>query len=362
MREHGTPPGDLAPPSTPRCPRSPHEPSAHTDGVSSSSSSLPSLRPHLRTCQGWQERELDLAAPARASTQSSEGGTSACARSDVDDSPLSPSSSSSTCEVRDPRRSTSPSTVTQFGGREGDVYGGDAAVVESKTAGDSQPDSDVQALREQPPRASGPHLPPPVLTFDRRASADLSQPTGAPTPAPATPAREEADEPAASADHAGGEEPPRVQVAPMFLTRWLAFFGRGSHGTPARRRLVRMVVTLASGAIQLVVIVTVLVLGVPRESPTRPGLNEWQACSQPLGVWNVVWLLRAMIACVLSVWTYKLKSRSACRQSPSDAEAAAASTRESGALPRPLAHLLPTRQRIRRRRAGLWTQPDLVRG
>ena len=48
-----------------------------------------------------------------------------------------------------------------------------------------------------------------------------------------------------------------------------------------------------------------LVLSVNLESPEEPGVNEWDACPRPLGIWASLWLARITLSFVLYIWRWK---------------------------------------------------------
>lgn len=293
MEKHSRPSADFVhPDGTEWGPRLSYEAPTQTDAASSTS--LPNLR-HPHTCQSWQGN-LDSAVAARA--QSSES-SSAHIHSNAD------STAPSVRETGDAQRPVPPSTP-QFDGWERDAHVVDAAVVSEEAAGNSQPGS-VHTL--ELPHVPEPRLPSPALTFDRRVSVDLSRPTWTPplVPVSPSPASRIEDPMAFEAGRADDEGRSRVRMLPALTTRWLALFGRGDYGTLGRRALVDVVVKLGFAAVQFIVILTVLALGAPRESPTKPGQNEWQACNKPLGAWSILWLLRTMAACVLFVRTYQGK-------------------------------------------------------
>lgn len=56
---------------------------------------------------------------------------------------------------------------------------------------------------------------------------------------------------------------------------------------------------------QFVAIIALLAFSAHHESPTKPGVSEWDACERPLGVWDSIWLVRVALGAVLSVWGFK---------------------------------------------------------
>lgn len=59
---------------------------------------------------------------------------------------------------------------------------------------------------------------------------------------------------------------------------------------------------LVWGFVQFVFIVALLTVSTHTESKTHRGLNEWEACNRPLGVWNIIWIVRIFITCGVSYW------------------------------------------------------------
>jgi hypothetical protein len=62
--------------------------------------------------------------------------------------------------------------------------------------------------------------------------------------------------------------------------------------------------------LQVVTIVTILVLAAHIESRTSSGMNEWQACVRPLGIWCCLWVVRVFLACGLSYWAWVRERKS----------------------------------------------------
>ncbi|RDX55154.1 hypothetical protein OH76DRAFT_1340132, partial [Lentinus brumalis] len=57
--------------------------------------------------------------------------------------------------------------------------------------------------------------------------------------------------------------------------------------------------------LQFVVVITLLVYSGTHESPTMPGLTEWEACDRPLGTWNALWLIKVVLSSALSLWAWQ---------------------------------------------------------
>ncbi|KAF9460686.1 hypothetical protein BDZ94DRAFT_1265294 [Collybia nuda] len=105
------------------------------------------------------------------------------------------------------------------------------------------------------------------------------------------------------------QESPDIDLTPQphmsSYERTLAFFGIGRSASRARRSLVGLFFNLTSGFVQIVIIVTVLALsGTHLKSPTQPELTEWVACNRPLGIWACIWVVRAILACGLTYWSF----------------------------------------------------------
>jgi hypothetical protein len=119
----------------------------------------------------------------------------------------------------------------------------------------------------------------------------------------------------------------RVPLAPMPpVRRLLAFFGRGRAGTRQRRVLVtlvaesiwtsaevrafsilhRLCTRLQPNPLQVVAIITLVAYAVNTTSPTLPPLTEWDACTRPLGAWNILWLLRTLLHWSLVYWAWRM--------------------------------------------------------
>ncbi|KDQ53480.1 hypothetical protein JAAARDRAFT_39160 [Jaapia argillacea MUCL 33604] len=82
----------------------------------------------------------------------------------------------------------------------------------------------------------------------------------------------------------------------------MASFGRGRHAPRGRKALVALIWNLSFGITQIIAIVAILAYGSGRRSPTTPGKNEWQACARPLGVWDILWVLKVGLGCCLAFW------------------------------------------------------------
>ncbi|KAK7687079.1 hypothetical protein QCA50_009579 [Cerrena zonata] len=96
---------------------------------------------------------------------------------------------------------------------------------------------------------------------------------------------------------------------PAERTGWvgmiMTFLGYDGPGARARRELLSMIFALSSYFVQFVVIVTLLAFSAHHESTTRPGVNEWDACGKPLGVWNSLWIIRLALVATLAYWGWR---------------------------------------------------------
>ncbi|KZP34709.1 hypothetical protein FIBSPDRAFT_810130 [Athelia psychrophila] len=86
--------------------------------------------------------------------------------------------------------------------------------------------------------------------------------------------------------------------------RMMAFFGYGRRASKARRALVSLIWNFSWGFIQLVFIIALLTVSTHTEAKggLHPGMNEWEACDRPLGVWDCLWVGRIFLTCGVSYW------------------------------------------------------------
>ncbi|KZT08319.1 uncharacterized protein LAESUDRAFT_61526 [Laetiporus sulphureus 93-53] len=87
--------------------------------------------------------------------------------------------------------------------------------------------------------------------------------------------------------------------------RLMELIGFSGPHAKERRELMSLVWNIYFTIAQFVIIITLLAYSAHTESPTKPGLTEWQACDRPLGVWNAIWLIRVALGCTLSVWSWR---------------------------------------------------------
>ncbi|KAF9268875.1 hypothetical protein L218DRAFT_984200 [Marasmius fiardii PR-910] len=88
-------------------------------------------------------------------------------------------------------------------------------------------------------------------------------------------------------------------------------YGRGA--SPNRKILVSLIWNLLWGFAQIVTIIGILAYAASKESPVMAAVNEWNACTRPLGVWSCLWIGRVLVACVLSYWGWR-RDRSTIRR------------------------------------------------
>ncbi|KAI0743575.1 hypothetical protein C8Q80DRAFT_1182088 [Daedaleopsis nitida] len=98
------------------------------------------------------------------------------------------------------------------------------------------------------------------------------------------------------------QEPP---VPAGLIGKVMEMLGYAGRDMRARRAALSLVFSLIFWFAQFVVIVTLLAYSSHRESPTVPGMNEWDACDRPLGTWNAIWLIKVAMSALLSVWNWK---------------------------------------------------------
>lgn len=115
----------------------------------------------------------------------------------------------------------------------------------------------------------------------------------------------------------------------------MGFFGYGRGASRARRSFVSLVWNLSWGFTQIVIIITLLVLSGKLTSPTQLDTTEWHACDRPLGAWACLWIVRVILACVLTWWGYKRDHQA---QLAADPEAQAQSPPSTVATPLQAVH------------------------
>ena len=81
----------------------------------------------------------------------------------------------------------------------------------------------------------------------------------------------------------------------------------GMSRSPRSRYVTRIPICMTAVLMQMqfVAITALLAFSAHHESPTKPGVSEWDACERPLGVWDSIWLVRVALGAVLSVWGFK---------------------------------------------------------
>lgn len=101
-----------------------------------------------------------------------------------------------------------------------------------------------------------------------------------------------------------GHDLPETEPYQSRFGRTMAFFGYGRRASKARRALVSLVWNISWGFVQLVFIIALLTVSTHTEAKgeTHLGMNEWDACDRPLGVWNCLWIGRIFLTCGVSYW------------------------------------------------------------
>ncbi|KAH9935285.1 uncharacterized protein B0H18DRAFT_975121 [Fomitopsis serialis] len=97
----------------------------------------------------------------------------------------------------------------------------------------------------------------------------------------------------------------RPEDVPTLLDKLLMMFGLSGADAKARREFIAFVWNVGFAIAQYIIIITLLAYSAHHESPTQPGLSEWDACSRPLGVWDSIWLIRVALGLLLSIWGYR---------------------------------------------------------
>ncbi|THV05040.1 hypothetical protein K435DRAFT_826551 [Dendrothele bispora CBS 962.96] len=122
------------------------------------------------------------------------------------------------------------------------------------------------------------------------------------------------------------------QPPPSWFGKMLLFLGYGRNASRSRRLLVSLISSIVWGSMQVITIIAVLASSAPKPSPKIPGVNEWQACDRPLGVWLCLWIVRVFLASSLSYWSWtKDRASHADRADPE----AGTSSSEATLHPRP---------------------------
>jgi hypothetical protein len=57
--------------------------------------------------------------------------------------------------------------------------------------------------------------------------------------------------------------------------------------------------------IQGIASIVLLAISAHTASATMPDISEWKACSRPLGLWVIVWIIRIASVCFMHVWTWQ---------------------------------------------------------
>ncbi|KAI0728158.1 hypothetical protein C8Q72DRAFT_836159 [Fomitopsis betulina] len=97
----------------------------------------------------------------------------------------------------------------------------------------------------------------------------------------------------------------RAEDAPTIIDKLLMACGFSGEDAKARREFISFVWGIVFSIAQYIAIITLLAYSSHHESPTKPGLTEWDACDRPLGVWNSIWLIRVALGLLLTTWGYR---------------------------------------------------------
>lgn len=104
------------------------------------------------------------------------------------------------------------------------------------------------------------------------------------------------------------ENPPEQSALQHHTTRGrlLAFFGLGTNPELRERKaLMSLIWNLGFNGAQITAIITLLIYSSVHSSPQLPDVNEWKACSKPLGLWNSVWTVKLGFDCVILLWGHQ---------------------------------------------------------
>ncbi|KAI0745723.1 hypothetical protein C8Q76DRAFT_704696 [Earliella scabrosa] len=122
------------------------------------------------------------------------------------------------------------------------------------------------------------------------------------------------------------EDQEQRQPTAGLMNTTLEVLGYIGQDARARRALLSFVFSMIWWFAQFVIVITLLAYSGSHESPTTPGVSEWDACDRPLGVWNALWLLKVMLSASLSMWNWKrerigaMARRQQARPEQADAE------------------------------------------
>ncbi|CAG7854247.1 SubName: Full=Uncharacterized protein {ECO:0000313/EMBL:CCA67513.1} [Serendipita indica DSM 11827] len=90
------------------------------------------------------------------------------------------------------------------------------------------------------------------------------------------------------------------------LIAFVGLLGYGRRGTLRRKHLTTLCFKILLGLLQIVSIAVLSAIAIRTQSPIDPTLNEWDACSRPLGPWLMVWLVRVTIGLCMTIYGFTL--------------------------------------------------------
>ncbi|KZV66909.1 hypothetical protein PENSPDRAFT_755353 [Peniophora sp. CONT] len=188
------------------------------------------------------------------------------------------------------------------------------------SARDTMPDA---PLSESPiDHTSPPRTPPAAVLNHPLANDSIPALLPAEPPRPPSPQNAAADLPVANT----GPRPTHP-IIPLnsWIGRVLLFFG---YGNRTRKQLISIIWTTFIDCGELIAILVLLPLSAHLASPTAAPKNEWDACSKPLGAWNAIWTVRAVVDLILAytTWTTQRKKR----MNPTSEEAPPADNTNAG--------------------------------
>ncbi|PVG02960.1 hypothetical protein CPB86DRAFT_749962 [Serendipita vermifera] len=86
----------------------------------------------------------------------------------------------------------------------------------------------------------------------------------------------------------------------------IGLMGYGSRGTLLRKHVFTLAFKLVLGIAQITAIAVLSAISARTESPTKPGITEWEACDRPLGAWLIVWAVRVALGLAISIYSFIL--------------------------------------------------------
>ncbi|CAG8742312.1 4338_t:CDS:2, partial [Acaulospora colombiana] len=86
----------------------------------------------------------------------------------------------------------------------------------------------------------------------------------------------------------------------------VGLMGYGSRGTLLRKHAFTLAFKLVLGIAQITAIAVLSAISARTQSPTKPGITEWEACDRPLGAWLIVWAVRVALGLAISIYSFIL--------------------------------------------------------